>query len=302
MKIDKCGFIVGAMMLTSLGLQSCQEEDISLTETRYPILFSTVDTRAVAGIDDLKENGFKVYAHLKGNTGEYATFEKDVTYSHQDVWGYTGLEYWIPGVSYWFTAFYPKDGYFSIYNTSSDQAYTVSNYDITSQVDLMVAKANCSVAEDKLTPEGGRNVVNLSFNHLLACVVIEIKSAIDGVTIENITLDNVADHGKYGNDGTWSSSNTGSITCNSGVSLTKGSEYADVTKGGILVLPVDKGTVSLTIKAMDKTYSAELSPEIWEKGKKYTYTAEIKQNDIIFNDPSADIWDSESATGSVIIK
>ena len=64
------------------------------------------------------------------------------------------------------------------------------------------------------------------------------------------------------------------------------------------------GYETITIEASNKTYSNISLPEntSWKNGRKYTYVAEIKQNDIIFNEPSVKVWDSESATGSVIIQ
>ena len=305
MKKIKSGYIVGALML-ALSLQSCQKQEDVLGGEQYPILFGNSSARAVAGLDDLKTNGFKVYAYFTGNAGS-ATFEKNVTYkSDQSVWGYEGLEYWMPGVEYWFKAFYPKTssaGILSVDNSNSSQSYTITNFDITKQEDIMEATANCKVAEGASHPQSG-SVVTLDFDHLLACVVIEIKTGVDGITINKITLSDVANYGQYEN-GMWSSSNTSSISSTSGVSLTKGSDYADVTHGGLLVIPeAINGKQTLTIEASnDKRYDITIPSGTWSKGNKYTYKAEIKQNDITFNEPTiSNKWDSESATGSVIIK
>ena len=310
MKIDKCGFIVGAMMLTSLGFQSCQEEDIPLSDTRYPILFRSVDTRAVAGIDSLKDNGFKVYAHIQGNTGKddnYATFNKEVLYTKNNgkgVWEYKNLEYWIPNAKYWFKAFYPKDYAFIINNKTTDQNYTISDYQVTSQVDLMVASAQRKVDSNASSLTEG-SVVNLSFNHLLACVEVKIKSAISGVTINSVVINDVSNFGNYNSEtGVWTATNQASITKQSGVSLELNKDAVDVTNGGILVIPYMTGKETITIVANNKRYENITLPlnTSWQAGHKYTYTAEIKQNDIIFNEPDVATWDSDSATGSVVIK
>ena len=305
MKFNKYGYLVGALML-ALGWQSCQVQEDAPGAEQYPILFGKTSARAVAGLDDLKNNGFKVYAYFAGNAGS-ATFEKNVTYkSNQSVWGYEGLEYWMPGVEYWFKAFYPQTssaGALNVDNSNSSQSYTITNFDITKQEDIMEATANCKVAVGASHPESG-SVVTLYFDHLLACVVIEMKSGMDGITINKITLSDVANYGQYEN-GMWSSSNTSSISITSGVSLTKGSDYVDVTHGGLLVIPESvNGQQDLTIEASNnKKYDITLPSGTWEKGNKYTYKAEIKENDIIFNEPSiSKKWESESATGSVIIK
>ena len=168
----------------------------------------------------------------------------------------------------------------------------------------MVATDSRSVNE-KSEPEGS-SIVTLNFNHQLACVEFKIKSAIN-VTIETITLNNIANLYKCDN-GEWSRGDAGNMTdlvLTSNRELTPGADYADVIEGGILVIPAMTGSESFTIKlSNNKTYSNIPLPTgaNWEKGNKYTYTAEIKQNDIIFNEPKVEIWDSESATGSVIIK
>ena len=83
-------------------------------------------------------------------------------------------------------------------------------------------------------------------------------------------------------------------------------EYHDVTDGGFLVFPnssVD-GSQHLYIRTSDKTYDLPLpsTPNKWVAGNRYTYTLVIKQNDILFDEPTVEEWDEENATGSVVIK
>ncbi|MBQ5680843.1 MAG: fimbrillin family protein, partial [Bacteroidaceae bacterium] len=60
---------------------------------------------------------------------------------------------------------------------------------------------------------------------------------------------------------------------------------------------------SITILTTEEEYTSELIPSTnWEQGRQYTYTATIKQKNIIFDEPEVAVWDKESATGSVIIK
>lgn len=299
MKTKIWGCILGAVMFAS-ALQSCQTQVEIPDGAVYPILFGSTESRAVAGLKDIKSGGFKVYAYFEGNKGS-ASFEKDVTYNHeQNVWGYEDLEYWIPNTNYWFKAVYPGNAAV-VDNNNNDQTLTIADYDIQSQTDVMVATATASVAENATAPTSG-SVVNLTFEHLLANVVIAIKSEISGVTINNITLSNIADHGKYDGED-WNSSNTGEVTITSGVDLVQNADHVDVTNGGIMVIPGNAGG-HLTIEASNKTYKDIKIPSgtTWEKGNRYTYTAVIKHENIVFNEPTADKWDSESATGSVIIK
>ena len=63
MRIKLCGLVACAAMLVA-GLVSCQQEEIPQS-LQYPILFGYSDTRAVADLEDLQDNGFKVYAYFK---------------------------------------------------------------------------------------------------------------------------------------------------------------------------------------------------------------------------------------------
>ena len=243
-----------------------------------------------------------MYAYFEGNKGN-STFEKNVRFE-DPYWKYDNIEYWIPNTTYNFKAFYPKDlSNLTVNNTSALQSYTATNFDISKQVDFMVATDTRSV-NAKAEPEGS-SVVTLNFEHQLALVEIKIKSAIS-VTIKKITLNNIAT-GYQCIDGVWSQGDDGNKTdfvYVSNTKLTPGADYADVTGGGILLIPSMTDSETFTIEASNKTYSEISLPAgtEWEKGRKYTYTMEIKQNDIIFNEPKVEIWDSESATGSVIIK
>ena len=288
-------------MLAS-SLQSCQTRVEIPDGAIYPILFGSTESRAVAGLDQIKSGGFKVYAYFEGNKGN-STFEKNVRFE-DPYWKYDNIEYWIPNTTYNFKAFYPKDlSNLTVNNTSALQSYTATNFDISKQVDFMVATDTRSV-NAKAEPEGS-SVVTLNFEHQLALVEIKIKSAIS-VTIKKITLNNIAT-GYQCIDGVWSQGDDSTkidFDYVLNTELTPGADSADVTGGGILVIPSMTGSETFTIEASNKTYSEISLPAgtEWEKGRKYTYTMEIKQNDIIFNEPKVEIWDSESATGSVIIK
>ena len=304
MRIKLCGLIVWAAMLAA-GFVSCQQHDDIPQGVKYPILFDSSDTRATANLDSLVANGFKVYAYFKGNTENSHTFDKDVYYDATNrVWTYDKLEYWIPGAQYWFRAFYPKSGYtLNVNTTTSDLSYTIEDFDITSQLDLMDAEATASVTAGATAPKDG-SVVKFSFNHLLACVAIELKSEIANVTVSEISLEDIAQTGNYSN-GTWTSEQTATINKQySGEALVKdATDFVDVTDGGFLVIPESiGGKQRLIIRTSHKDYEVVIPVITWELGKKYTYTLTIKQENIEFNEPGVDIWDEENATGSVVIK
>ena len=133
-------------------------------------------------------------------------------------------------------------------------------------------------------------------------MTIKVKSQIDGVVIQKIVISGVDTYSTYNGSAWEPGGNTTSIEHKESTTLTKGADFVDVTNGGILVNPASANK-PLTIEA-NKTYNLTIPPGTWEAGKKYTYTLEIKQDDIIFvdNAPYVEEWDSENATGSVIIK
>ena len=287
---------------------SCSDRGEDISGRRYPILFGSTDTRAVANLDTLKNQGFKVYAHFEGNLG-CASFEKDVTYnSEKNVWGYEGIQYWIPSTKYWFTAFYPKESSAGTVNVKEEEgnyhSYTIEDFDIRKQEDIMVAQAYREVGEGAYAPTTEGSVVNLNFQHLLACVTIAVKTKIDNVTVESITLENIATTGTF-SKAIWTSEGTTYLNkepkkvLNSGVD-----EYVDVADGGFLLIPQElNGEQKLIIETSNKDYETTIPVGTWESNKKYTYLLTIEQNNINFDQPAiAEPWDETNATGSVIIK
>lgn len=301
--------IASFALLLGVGM-ACSNEDVpEQPQGTYPILFRCTDeTRAVATVDTMKgdANGFDVYAFFTSTAAPNGlSFTKNVKYDQtKSMWLYDDIEYWIPGATYWFKAVYPK-GVASVDNDDKDQAVTISNFDITTQQDILVATTGeMAVVKnegDIYAPTSG-NTVLLDFKHLLANVTIKVKSQIDGVVVSSVKLGGLDTNSTY-NGSTWTTTgNTTSVTYGKATTLTKGAEFVDVTNGGILVIPASANK-ALTIEA-NKTYNVTLPAGTWESGKKYTYTLEIKQDDIIFVDgaPYVEEWDSENATGSVIIK
>lgn len=307
MRIKMLVSVVWAFVL-ALGVQSCHQPDVLPEAVRYPILFGSSDSRVVATIDSLKTEGFRVHAYFKGEGA--ATFDHSVNYQEvngEEIWALSNPEYWIPGATYWFKAFYPKDLDVDItINDGASQSYSINDYDIRTQKDIMVASPDAlTVPADGVAPTSG-SVVDLNFQHLLANVVVKIKAEIN-VTINDVAIKNVSVKGSY-DSGQWSSfESEGNITMN-GIDKalsSASSEFHDVTNGGFLVFPgVVNGTQEIYIRTSDKTYDLPLptTPNQWVAGNRYTYTLIIKQNEILFDEPTVEVWDEENATGSVVIK
>lgn len=278
---------------------------------KYPILFRCSDeTRAVATVDSMKEdeNGFDVYAYIEASTGTNVNFYKNVKWNKdQRMWLYDDIEYWIVGAIYWFKAVYPK-GIAKEVKNDRTQAVTITDYDITSQKDILVATTGALVVDENGAPNGGPTVVSLNFQHLLANVTIKVLSELaTPVEVERIELRNIASKGDY--NGSWNIANYSSRTfgIDSDITLNKAeseTDYTDITSGGIIVVPEQiNGTQKLYIKTTFKEYEISFpTTHRWDSGKKYTYTLTIKQEYIEFNEPKVDIWDEENATGSVVIK
>lgn len=294
-------FLAAALSLVlCTGMQSCHNEKIS---SGYPILFRCADvTRAEATITDLKAKGFDVNAFFTANGSQFG-FTKSLSYDADSrIWGYNDIEYWLPGATYYFKALYPTNAGI-IDNSTFAQSLTISNFDVTSQTDLLVAETEAIVVDASIGSPTGGSVVNLQFKHLLANVVVKIKAEIN-VTIQDISLKFVPVKCNYA-DGRWEQSTQGNIEKSGvNVALSKGGDYEDVTNGGFLVIPhTTNGDQLLYIRTSDnKTYEIPIPTITWNAGTKYIYTLTIKQSNILFNEPTVEIWDEENATGSVVIK
>ena len=298
------------LALLLIACLSCNNDPMpDAPKGKYPILFRCSDeTRAVATVDSMKVdgNGFDVYAYFKTTTGANESFAKNVIWNDSEgMWLYEGIEYWIPGATYWFKAVYPH-GIATVDNSNSTQAVTITGYEISNQYDILVAETDREGLEATLedqAPTTG-SVVSLQFQHLLANVTIKIKAEIN-VTINDVSLKFVPVKGSYTN-GIWSYTTQGNIEK---ISLNKelnssNKEFQDVTDGGFLVFPNSTDGAKLYVRTSDKSYDLELPATLneWVAGTKYTYTLTIKQNDIHFDEPTVEEWDEENATGSVVIK
>jgi hypothetical protein len=197
----------------------------------------------------------------------------------------------------------------TVANTEENQNFTITNFNITEQEDIMVAEATASVAAGASVPTNGSSVVSLNFQHLLANVTIKAMSELaTPVDIERIELRNVATKADYASN-KWSAQGypKGNFGFGSNLTLNKATsdtDYTDITNGGILVIPEQiNGTQKVYVKTSFKEYEIAFPTTYsWDAGQKYTYTMIIKQENIEFNEPKVEIWDEENATGSVVIK
>ena len=202
--------------------------------------------------------------------------------------------------TYVFNAVYPKpnqqDPKFNL--SFANNSFEISDFDVSSQIDILGTTVNREVPENMDAPEEG-SIVNLDFKHLLSLVSIHIKAEVT-VTINTISLKMVPVKANY-NNGIWSTNTQGNIEKTVNIKLAA-NENKDVTDGGFLVIPGSVNGYILEIITSDKDYNIEIPDISWTAGTRYTYTLIIKQNDILFDEPSVEEWDEENAVGSVIIK
>lgn len=302
MELIKVGMIVLTAAL-SMAAQSCNKVEPQPEGSGYPILFNSADynTKAIVTEDNVKADGFKVYANYTLDTQDFE-FIKEVTYDGK-YWGYEETEYWWPGATYIFRAFYPKAGDFEL--SVNEAGFTLSNFDVTKQIDILYASAERSVAAEAVAPNEG-SVVELNFTHLLSLVKVEIKSEISGVTINEVIFEDIAQSGTCTN-GTWTSTQTATVSYSPNLALAVEADFEDATNGGFLLIPENiDGSQMVIIKtttpAGAKEYKVKIPNKTWIGGMMYTYNATIKQENIVFNEPTVVKWDEENATGSVIIK
>lgn len=306
--------IASFALLLAVGV-ACSTDDVPQEPLgTYPILFRCMDeTRAVATVGSMKSDttGFAVYAFFTNNAiNASQSFNKTVKYDDQSSkWLYSGLEYWIPGATYYFKAVYPTTIDYAVDNSTTTQPLTITGYDITNQYDILVAEAGPLTVDPVVGAPGSGSIVYLNFQHLLANVTIKAMSELaTPVDIERIELRTVAKKADYiGNKWSAQSFTKGDFGFDSNWTLNKAvseTDYTDITNGGILVIPEQiNGTQELYIKTSHKEYKVSFpTTYTWNPGQKYTYTLIIKQENIEFNEPKVEIWDEENATGSVVIK
>ena len=331
----KISSLFGAVLLLA-GLQACKNDLPATPEKHYPILFSCDDivTRSanVATKEDLQEYGFHVWGFYLAGTpnannhiesGNVFSFDGHVKHNNS-VYGFTDItEYWWVA-DYVFAAMYPDpvknpDNGINVTMEATPGAEGMPLYDeltyndISKQVDLLYTESaarsrntNGTVGPVNENGVPSSTSVPLTFSHMLSKINIQLKSEI-ALTVESVTLNNISKGGTISSGQYWTSLGEYvdyTYTCNPVVDINALTTIpVPITGDGILVIPGQASGFSITIVTTEEEYTSEVIPNpAWQNGKQYTYTATIKQKNIIFDEPEVAVWDKESATGSVIIK
>lgn len=343
-KAGNIACVLGSVIM-AVGIMSCSKEDFG--SSKHPIGFhcAGTGTKAFVDTDNIKTEGnaFKVFAHIDfTEAGTTSSFDRVVTYSSADggKWEYEVEQYWLPGASYTFRAYYPADFPATISETSKTE-YAISGYEISSQYgtqnDILMATANRKTSE---VAEDGTTVL-FSFNHLLSNVnlilkvntterekvdengdpvldsngnnVMETIPALDA-TIRAMAFIGVTQKADYIN-GSWTNhSGTTAIGDNLSNTLDVTPEGVMIFDKGLLTIPRENenGTVQIYILAditlpngtsMEKEWNLPLPAITWEPGIKYTYTATLTAEfNIEFTEPEVESWGKDPAKGTVIIR
>ena len=312
---------ISAMLLAALAaasLLSCNKEEVAAPSDKTAIGFHSKDvwTKAlVSGVNDLKGEGFVVYAKgtFSGTEDTYY-FNRDVNWSTVDGvagWNYDNLEYWLPTCTYDFRAYFPAQFPATSINKEdfSFTGFTIAPQ-YGNQKDILVANAQRSTSQ--ITSAG--STVSFTFCHLLSNLNVTLKVAPvvrdkvdengnpvdenndgqpDQETIDALEADltavafnGVAQTADY--NGTWighGSSTAVGGNMSPAVPVTIGG-VSVFGEDGLLVIPegFETGKVKLYISAnitmpdgaqMSKVWNLDVPGTTWLPNTKYRYTATL---------------------------
>ena len=333
--------VILALVVIATALCGCSKDIPTGPHTghvgEYPILFGYSDTRAVADLDILKDNGFGVWAYIDNTTTQGYALMDNVEVTHDGAnWVYSPLRYWLDNTKFTFIGAYPyapEGGYYSADAQNKGVKLTVTK--TPSDVDFLVAT---NVTDTSV--EGYATTVDLFFQHALTSVGLKIwrdeaKHTNDQMRIRKVTLSNIRKSGVYSSaTDSWTYNNDKltvemvndnvSDVDNIGAALVK--DEGPMQTGGIAADPFGQmmllpqildssNSVALKIEYEIKRQnaadweSAELEailPNItWNSGQRYTYNIVLSSvTDITFYyiQTKVDPWGTPQVGGTVIIK
>lgn len=286
-----------------------------------------------ATVDDVKTNGFGVWAYIKNDVADNVLIMENtmVTYnSTTSSWGYSPLKYWIDNSLFTFLAAYPYEGFnFDLDNSSLN--LTLS--ETPSKVDYLMAT---NITDTSV--EGFSETVDLQFGHILTRVGINIwrdggKHQNDQMRIKKVTLSNIRKGGTYNSTDLWTpsnvklslekeyeefSANIGAAVVQGGGTLTTGGDPADPFDEVMLIPQTMDASNKVSLKihyqlkrfdGEDKWEEAELEAELpngtWEPNRRYIYNVVLSSvKDITFYYIQTKIspWGAPQVGGTIIIK
>ena len=266
------------------------------------------NSRAIATLKDVQDNGFKVWGGYDKNN----VFQGDiVSYSKSEgEWGYTDVKYWVLDKTYNFYALYP-----STIGTSNDLgSFKIENFNV---------KANSVAAEnDRTDPihasalnmdSNESATVNLTFTHMLAQVEVygKMEAGAGTVTVDEVSIYGIPNIATYTDiDSQWTpieKSTSVNPFCIDESSFTLTTTARNVLGNALWVVPVltNESVICVTYTQNGTTKTKEIYPLAytdggWKEGQKYRYTfSVIDDGTIFFDTPKVVPWDKTN--GSIII-
>lgn len=325
-------------LFAAVALVGCHNEPTPVApDTPRAIAFDNVTTRA--GLTDLQDNGFGVWAVINNTTVQNFMLmdNQHVEYDETDGWYYSPMQYWIDNTKFNFTATYPYDSnasYFS-YNTEKN-AVELAVSETPSQIDFLIAEN-----ETNTSVEGYETTVDLQFQHMLTSVGLKIwrdnaKHQNDQMRIKKVTLGNIRKGGTYSTTtNTWTyddnkltvemvnnnlsdTDNIGAVNVNDDGTLDSGGSTAADPFGDMMLLPQDldaDNSVSLKIIYELKRQNAadweeaELETALpsmtLNPGQRYTFNvvlSSVTDITVYYIQTKVDPWGTPQVGGTVIIK
>lgn len=285
------------------------------------IAFGEVATRAVATVDDVKKDGFGVYAFVSGVTGSadentYTSLFGEVqerVYWDDTLLGltYDNIKFWEPNRKYHFLGVYPYGADYAIEKdfsgapTGISRSFTTPD---TADVDMLVAYSAVNTAEN--TPES----VTMNFGHALSMVNFVVGYDTDGnkddrFVLKEFTISNIKKVG-VGKTAFNGGSTSWSVDQMQNMSFTwdDGFDFKDQGKAkinlwgenGLMLIPQTIALGAVTIKVVydyldhylendedfyadpvEKELNISLPAITWVPGVQYTYTMTLHEDDLI---------------------
>lgn len=313
---------VVASLVLCFTIQGCDKEmgepESTIDDNAIGFNAGVEKTRAVATIDHVQDNGFKVwggYINTDG-TAQQVFAGTAVTYDDTDGWGYSPAKYWNPGKTYHFFGVYPQDGGTVTPFIANGNLYFTLGFNVPADAgtDLLVATPTPIVATKPYQP------VNMGFTHALSKININVQkngaNEDDVVVVHSVSLSNVKKTGKYNSQtGEWGETVAGSLTfSNFSVELSH-LEQTQVTSDKLLLPQViAENSIQLSIYYSisagnsNDFYTANAYLPIstitqWEQQKIYTYNVTLgaAKNNILFGTPEVQDWKDEKPVGGSIM-
>ena len=325
-------------MFATVALLGCQNEPTPVAPGNgRPISFDNVETRA--GLQDLKDNGFGVWAIVNNATMVNDVLMDNQKVTHDDTlgWIYSPEQQWIDNSVFNFTATYPYDTngtYFNYDNANADVKLTVS--ETPSTTDFLIATHTTDTSIENYS-----TVVPLNFQHALTSVGLKIwrdggKHQNDDMRIKSVTLGNILKDGTFSTaDNKWTyngnkltvemvdddltdSDKIGAVIVKDDGTLDSGGSEAANPFGDMMLLPQTldaSNSVSLKIvyqlmrDGAADWEEAELETVLpsmtLNPGQRYTFNvvlSSVTDITVYYIQTKVDPWGTPQVGGTVIIK